>query len=68
MKEITQQKKEMPVFDESQRELRIQPNMDKRHWYSRRYDYYCGDWRYDWHEDRKIEHGNGGAIMIDRRV
>jgi len=62
MKEITQQEREQSVFDEIKRELRIQPDMYKRHWRNRRYDYYCGDWRHDWHEERKIE--EAGKILV----
>ena len=50
MEEVTQQEKEMPLLDEIERELRIQRDMYKSHWLNRRYDYYCGDWRYDWHK------------------
>jgi hypothetical protein len=63
-----QQEKEMPVLEEMERELRIQPNTYKRQWRSHRYEYYCGDWRYNWHEERKIEHRDDGATIIAQRV
>jgi hypothetical protein len=49
MREIMQQEKEMPVADEIAQARQIQPDMNNMHWRNHRYDYYCGDWRYDWH-------------------
>jgi len=64
MKEIAQQEREMPVFDEIERKLGIQRDMFKREWRNRRYDYYCGDWRYDWHEERKVNGATHTKIQI----
>ena len=64
MKKITRQEGEMPVSDEIERELRIQRDMYKRDWHSRRYDYYCGDWRHDWHEERKVNEAIRAKIQI----
>ena len=62
MKEITQQKRDVLVVDEIELERRIQVDVDKRDWRNRRYDYYCGDWRYDCHEEQKIE--EAGKILV----
>ena len=50
MRAIIQQEKEMPVADEIAQERQIEPDMINMHWRNRRYDYYCGGWRYDWHK------------------
>jgi hypothetical protein len=68
MKGIMQREKEMPVFAEIERGLQMQPNTYERRWRSHRYIYYCGDWRYDWHEERKVEHRNSGATIIAPRI
>ena len=53
MKQVMQQERETVVIDELELIRQIQVDMDKRHFRNRRYDYYCGDWRYDWHEEQK---------------
>ena len=55
----------MPMFDQIEPELRIETEMYKRHWYNRRYEYYCGEWRYDWHGERKT--GEVGKILVRYR-
>jgi len=64
MRKIMQQEKEMPVASKIAQERQVQPGMNNMHWFHRRYDYYCGDWQYNWHEKRKVEHRNGGATII----
>jgi ribosomal protein L39E len=64
MKEIAQQEREIPVFDEIERKLGIQRDMFKREWRNCRYDYYWGDWRYDWHEERKVNQATHAKIQI----
>ena len=58
MKAIARQKRKMTVFNEIERKLGTQRDMFKREWSNRRYDYYCGDWRNDWHEERKVNEAN----------
>ncbi len=50
MREIMQQEKEMPVADEIAQERQIQLDMNNMYWFHRRYEYYCGGWRYHWHK------------------
>jgi len=64
MREIAQQEREMTVFNEIERKLGIQRDMFKREWCNRRYDYYCGDWRYDWHEERKVNEAKHPKIQM----
>ena len=64
MKQIAQQEREMPVFDEIERKLGIQRDVFKRECRNRRYDYYCGDWRHDWHEERKVNDAIRAKIQI----
>jgi len=48
-----QQERDMSIATPMERELRVQPDIDNMRWRNRRYDYFCGDWRYDWHKEHK---------------
>ena len=64
MKGLMQREKGIPILEDMERGLRKQPNAYKTQWQIHRYEYYCGDWRYERHKGRDAEYRNSRATTI----
>lgn len=68
MKGLMQQEKGIPILEEIDRGLLTQPNAYNPQWQNHRYEYYCGDWRCEWHKGRDVEYRNGKVTTFTQRV